>query len=407
MPGLYALVEVDKMFSRSECERRVKGFQDILAERDIDGALFVQRADTLYFTGTAQNLHLYIPKEGVPVVLAYRSVARAQAESPWEVIPLTGLSKLPDLIAEQGHPYPKVMGLELDVLPVTNYQRYQKIFANSEFVDISYSLRLLRSVKSEWEISQIEESGGIYTALLEYVPTILRPGMTEVELEGLLEAKARMLGHETMLRTRAFGFEFHFGGVVAGPQGTIPSYFDGPVAGLGASFAHPFGPSRTPIREGEAIMMDLAVAKNGYQIDTTRMLVIGKLSSKMEEAYKITLEIEEMTRRALIPGRKAGEIYEEILSWVEKETPYGNNFMGFQENRVRFIGHGIGLELDELPTISKGAREVLVPGMIVSIEPKFIFPGEGAIGIEDTLVIEGNEGARYLSSAPRDIIRIL
>lgn len=394
------------MFPRSECERRVKGFQNILAQQEIDGALLVHRADTLYFTGTAQNIHLYIPREGKPLVLAYRDADRARSESPWEVSYFTGISKLPELIIQHGHPLPKIIGLEYDVLPVANYQRYLKVFSNTTFIDISYALRLLRAVKSEWEITQIEEAGRIYAALLEYVPTILHPGMTEIELEGLLEAKARILGHETMPRTRAFGFEFHFGGVVAGPQGAVPSYFDGPVAGLGASFAHPFGPSHTPIKRGDVIMMDLAIAKLGYQVDTTRILVMGKLSTKMEEAYKITLEIEENTRKALIPGRKAGEVYAEILDWVEKETPYAKYFMGFQDSRVRFIGHGIGLELDELPTISKGAQEILAPGMTLAIEPKFVFPGEGAIGVEDTLVIDGEKGARYLTKAPRSIIRV-
>ncbi|HHY25571.1 MAG TPA: aminopeptidase P family protein [Desulfitobacterium dehalogenans] len=394
------------MFPKSECERRVKGFQDILVQQGVDGALLVQRADTLYFTGTAQNVHLYIPQKGNPLVLVYRNIERARAESSWEVFPLTGISKLPELITEHGHPFPKVMGLEYDVLPVANYLRYKKVFEKTDLVDISYPLRLLRAVKSEWEIAQIEENGRIYTQLLEYASTVLHPGMSEIEFEGLLEAKARMLGHETMLRTRAFGFEFHFGGVVAGPQGAIPGYFDGPVVGLGASFAHPLGPSHTPIQAGDMIIMDLVIAQKGYQMDATRMLVMGEPSKKMEEAYRISCEIQERTRLALIPGRKAGDVYAEILNWVEKETPYADHFMGFQNNRVRFIGHGVGLELDELPTISKGAQEILAPGMTIAVEPKFIFPGEGAIGVEDTLVIEGKKGARFLTLAPKSIIKI-
>lgn len=394
------------MFPTSELKRRIEAFQEILSHQDIDGVLLVQRADTLYFTGTAQNVHVYIPREGKPVVLAYRDLARAQEDCSWEVIPLTGISKLPELITTEGHPLPKIMGMEYDVLPVANFNRYRKAFNETKLVDISYSLRLLRAVKSEWEITQIEETGKIFSALLEYVPTVLRPGMTEVEFEGLLEAKARILGHETMLRVRGFGFEFHLGAVVAGAQAAIPSYFDGPIAGLGASFAHPLGASRTPIQSGEPIVIDLALAKKGYQIDTTRMLVLGNLSEKFQKAYETSLVVEERIRQALIPGRITGEVYDEILAWVQKETPFGENFMGFGSNQVRFVGHGIGLELDELPTISKGAREVLQPGMTIAIEPKFVFPGEGAIGVEDTLVVEGQEGARYLCSAPRALVRI-
>ena len=394
------------MFPTSELSRRVHAFQEILRNRDIDGALLVQRADTLYFTGTAQNVHVYIPREGMPFILAYRDIVRAQEECPWEVHPLSGISKLPHLLANAGYPIPKIMGMEYDVLPVANFERYRNAFTETKFVDISYSLRILRAVKSEWEINQMEETGKIYSALLEYVPTILHPEMTEVELEGLLEAKARNLGHETMVRTRGFGFEFHFGGIVAASRASIPSYFDGPIAGLGASFAHPMGPSRNSILPGDPIVMDLAIAKNGYLCDTTRMLVLGEMSEKFQKAYEASLEVEERIRHALIPGRIAGEVYEEILSWVQNETAYAENFMGFGSTQVRFVGHGIGLELDELPTISKGAKEVLQPGMTISIEPKFVFPDEGAIGVEDTLVIEGAKGARYLCQAPRDIVKI-
>ncbi|TWH56299.1 Xaa-Pro aminopeptidase [Desulfitobacterium sp. LBE] len=394
------------MFSKSEYERRLKGFQAILAQQEIDGALLVQRADTLYFTGTAQNLHLYIPQTGNPLLLVYRNMERVLAESPWEAFPLTGMSKLPELISEHGHPLPKVMGLEYDVLPVANYLRYEKIFSQTRLVDISYPLRLFRAVKSAEEIARLEENGRVYAQLLAYASTVLRSGMTEIELEGLLEAKARMLGHETMLRTRAFGFEFHFGGVVAGPQGAISGYFDGPVTGLGASYAHPLGPSHTPIQAGDMVMMDLVIAQEGYQVDATRMLVIGEPSQKMAEAYQLSCEIQERARLALIPGRKTGDVYAELVDWVERETPYAGNFMGYGQNRVRFIGHGVGLELDELPTISKGAQEILAPGMTIAVEPKFIFPGEGAVGVEDTLVIEGEKGARFLTHAPKSILRV-
>jgi Xaa-Pro dipeptidase len=390
----------------SELIMRIETFQEILRNKDINGALLVQRADTLYFTGTGQNVHVYIPQKGKPVVLAYRDLERAQEECPWDVVPLTGISKLPQLITDAGYSIPKILGLEYDVLPVANFERYVKVFPDTKFVDISYPLRQQRAVKSKWEITQIIETGKIYSALLEYAPTVLHPGMSEIEFESLLEAKARILGHETMIRTRGFGFEFHLGGVVSGSRAAIPSYFDGPIAGLGASFAHPMGASRFPIQVSEPIIMDLALARDGYQIDTTRMLVLGELSREFQKAYETSLEIEEKIRQALIPGRVAGEVYDEILSWVQKETPYAENFMGFGSTQVRFLGHGIGLELDELPTISKGSKEILKPGMTISIEPKFVFPYEGAIGIEDTLVVEGKSGARYLCQAPRNIVRV-
>ncbi|HCF51231.1 MAG TPA: aminopeptidase P family protein, partial [Syntrophomonas sp.] len=150
------------MLSRDELQKRLDCFQEILRDKEIDGALLVQRVDTMYFTGTAQDLHVYIPDAGKPVILAYRDLERAQTECPWEVMPLTGISRLPDIIGEAGHPVPSILGLEYDVLPVACFNRYRKAFAQTKFVDVSYALRLLRAVKSQWEIAQIARTGQIY-----------------------------------------------------------------------------------------------------------------------------------------------------------------------------------------------------------------------------------------------------
>ena len=389
-----------------ELQKRLDCFQEVLRSKDIDGALLVQRVDTMYFTGTAQDLHVYIPNTGKPLILAYRDLERARKECPWEIMPLTGISKLPQLIGASGHPVPKILGLEYDVLPVARFELYRKAFAETKFVDISYALRLVRAIKSEWEIAQIEKACSIYSKMLENVSAILRPGMTEVELESLLGVKSRMLGHEPIVRLRSFCAEIHFGGVTAGARAAVPTNFDGPTGGLGPSWAYPIGPSHCLIQTGEPIVMDFALTFNGYLADVTRMLVIGELSEKFQHAYETSLEIEERIRRALIPGRTAGEVYDEILAWVQKETPFAENFMGFGPAKVRFVGHGIGLELDELPIICQGAREVLQPGMTIAIEPKFFFPGEGVVGVEDDVVIEGERGARYLSSPSREVVRI-
>jgi len=389
---------------KKELENRVAGFQVILQKRGIEGALLVQRADTLYYTGTAQNVHAYIPVEGKPIVLAYRDFARAQIESSWEVIPLKGISKIPDYIREAGLPLPRLLGLELDVLPVNQFERYRKTFPDVSFVDVSAEIRRARSVKSEWELARLEESAQIFPEVLEFAKEVLHPGMTEVELEGLLEGKARALGHGGYVRMRGFDSEFHVGAITSGARAATGGCFDGPVNGQGVSIAHPNGPSMSQIQVGEPIVVDMVTVVNGYQIDQTRILSLGPLSQELLMAYDIARQVEEKIRCALIPGRVAGEVYDEILTWVHENTPFENNFMGFGTSRVRFVGHGVGLDLDELPTISKGSKEVLKTGMVVAIEPKFVFPGVGAVGIEDTVVIEADMGARYLSVTPRELI---
>ncbi len=385
----------------SELRQRVVILQDTLLREGLDGALLVQRADTLYYSGTAQNIHLYIPAVGRPLVMAYRDVGRAQEETAWGVIPLLGISKIPSFIEGCQLPRPKTLGLELDVLPFNQYERYRKAFPEVRFVDISFFIRLQRATKSEWELARLEETAQVFSQLLVYAQEILRPGLTEVELEALLEQRARALGHEGHTRIRGFGSEFHFGAIIAGSRAAVSGCFDGPIVGQGDSIAHPQGASKAVILEGEPVVVDFVIAVNGYQIDQTRIMALGYLSPELLAAHEIALEVEERLRKALIPGRTSGEVYEEIVTWVRNNTPYEQNFMGFGQGRVSFVGHGIGLELDELPTISRGAKEVLVSGMVVAIEPKFVFPGIGAVGIEDTVVIEGDEGARYLCLAER------
>ncbi|MDR3599599.1 MAG: Xaa-Pro peptidase family protein [Desulfosporosinus sp.] len=386
-----------------ELQERVKKFQNSMQKKGIEGALLAQRADTLYYTGTAQNVHIYIPKEGTPVVLAYRDFVRAQQESPWDIIPLKGISEIPNYIQEAGLPLPGMMGLELDVLPVNQYERYRKTFPDTSLVDVSTEVRLQRAVKSEWELVRLEKSAQIHALVLEFAKEVLHQGMTEVELEGLVEGKARALGHGGYIRMRGFDSEFHFCVITSGARAAVASCFDGPVTGQGISIAHPHGATMAQIKPGEAIVVDMVTVVDGYQIDQTRILSLGPLSEELTKAYEVARQVEEQIRAALSPGRVAGEIYEEILMWVRENTPYEENFMGYGRSQVRFVGHGVGLELDELPTISKGSKEVLKPGMVIAIEPKFVFPGVGVVGIEDTVVIESERGARYLSTSPREL----
>lgn len=389
-----------------ELQNRTFTLQQKMRQEGIEGALLVQRADTLYFSGTAQNVHVYIPREGRPVVLAYRDFARAQAESSWGVIPLTGFSKIPDLIHGAGLPLPTVLGLEFDVLPVNHFERYRKLFSEASFRDVSALIRSQRARKSEWELQRLEESARIFPEVLSYAQQILRPGMSEVELESLLEGKAREVGHEGFVRVRDFDFEFHWCGIMAGARAAVQGSFNGPVVGQGVSIEYPQGASRAQIQEGEPVVIDLVTVAYGYQMDQTRILTLKHIPEPLQDAHAVALAVEERLRRAMVPGRVAGEIYEEILTWVKENTPYADNFMGYGQGRVGFLGHGVGLELDEQPTISKGSKEVLQPGMVVAIEPKLVFPGLGAVGVEDTVVVEGQEGARFLCPVPREIVII-
>lgn len=387
----------------SELQERAAKLQNCLREKGLEGALLVERADTFYFSGTAQNVHVYIPLEGKPLVLVYRDFTRAKEESAWDVRQLEGMSKIPRYIQEAGLPLPKSLGLELDVLPVNQYEYYRKVFSGAAFGDISSEIRLQRAVKSSWELGRLAESARIQAEVTAYAQEVIRPGITEVELEARLVAKARMLGHGGHVHMRGFNSVYYVGAVTAGTRAAVGGYFDGPVNGSGTSVAHSNGASNAQIQPGEPIIIDLGTIFDGYQIDQTRLFCIGSLSEELLKAYEVTVKLEEMIRRALVPGRMAGDVYEEVITWIRENTPYEENFMGYKSRRVKFIGHGVGLDLDELPTISKGSGVILQAGMVLAIEPKLVFPEAGAVGIEDTVVVADERGARFISTSPREL----
>ncbi|MDR3270867.1 MAG: Xaa-Pro peptidase family protein, partial [Peptococcaceae bacterium] len=371
-----------------ELQARVDTFQETLRAQNIDGALITQKADLLYYAGTAQNAHVYIPAAGSPVLCVYRNLERARQESCWPAVSFMGFSKLTQLIRGAGLPLPKVLGLEQDVLPVNRFARYRQAFAEATLLDISYSIRMQRAVKSPWELARLTEAGAIYEQVWRFARDHIQVGMSEIEADSLLKAKARSLGHSGYVRMRAFGEESEGCIIAAGAFAAAGGSFDGPASGYGPMLEVPMGSSRHKIAAGEPLMIDMAVCNRGYHLDQTRILFMGEPAGEMRLAYQCSCEALERLRRALVPGRVTGDIYAEILTWVEKETPFADYFMGSPSSQVSFVGHGVGLEIDELPTISRGAKEVLAVGMVLALEPKFIFPETGVIGIEDSVVVE-------------------
>jgi Xaa-Pro aminopeptidase len=134
-----------------------------------------------------------------------------------------------------------------------------------------------------------------------------------------------------------------------------------------------------------------------------RTYAIALLPAKMEEAYAHAVSVLRAIEAGIRPGAVAGDLYEAGLA-VAKATPYAANFMGPPGYNTKFIGHGVGIEVDEIPFIMKGAPTVLAPGMVFALEPKFVFPGEGAVGLENTYLVTG-DGFEKLTPLEEGILR--
>jgi len=373
------------MIPAEELERRLERLQKALGEEGWGGILVVQRADLYYFSGTAQNGVLFIPAKGDPSLLVRKSFRRARQESGLkQVQPLEGWETLVELIRGSVPPGGRI-GMELDVLPVNLFRRYRKLLADYPLEDASPLIRRLRAVKSPLEIEAIRRAARLSEAVFNHAREILAPGMTEIELAAQLEAFARARGHQGAIRMRGFNQELYFGHVMSGPSAAVPTFFDGPTGGTGPNASYPLGAGFRPLGLNEPILLDLVTVVDGYMVDQTRVFALGRLPARLEKAYAAALEI----KRALIneagPGTPARRLYDLAVA-LAREAGLADYFMGSEE-KVRFIGHGLGIELDELPVIAGGAETALEEGMVFALEPKFVFPGEGVVGVEDTFAV--------------------
>ena len=389
----------------SELQDRVTKLQKELAAGEVDGALIVQKTDLFYFSGTAQQGWLYIPLTGEPLLMIFKDYDRACADSALlKIVSLVSPKKIPACLSEYGYALPKVLGMELDVLPVNLYNQYLSIFPEIKVVDISTEIRLIRAVKSSYELDKIKQAAHFSDMVAEKVKEYLTPDKTEITLAGELEGYARSLGHQGIVRMRMWGSELFYGHLMAGAGAAVPSYLASPTGGQGVSALIGQGAGFKKIEPHEPVLVDYVFALDGYLSDHARIFSIGKLPDKLLAAHEAMLEVQEAVKNKAKPGVLTGDLYDFMIS-LAKEKGYEEYFMGTGDRRIRFTGHGIGLELDEYPFIAKGQKLRLAEGMIIALEPKTIFPGLGVVGIENTHLLT-EKGLVSLTEYP-DTITIL
>jgi Xaa-Pro aminopeptidase len=257
-------------------------------------------------------------------------------------------------------------------------------------------------VKSPYELDLIRQAAAFSDQIAGLMPDLLHPGMTEIELAGMVEAQARRLGHQGIARMRLFGAEMFYGHLMAGPSAAVPSFLASPTGGASVSPAVAQGSGFRKIQRNEPILLDYVFAWQGYISDHTRIFSIGRLPRMLVEAHEHMLDVQEHIKKMATPGTAAGDLYDAAVKMVE-EKGIAANFMGSGDDRIRFIGHGVGLEVDEFPFLAKGQKMKLQEGMTIALEPKMIFPGKGVVGIENTHVVTP-DGLRQLTRAEEQIV---
>lgn len=387
---------------KSELDSRVAKLQVYLQQNGIDGAIIVQNADLFYFSGTIQRSHLFIPAEGRPVLLVKKDLERARAESRLDnIIGVDSLREIDTILQSFGFGPFNTLGFELDVLPANNYLRYQKLFKKAEIVDISMFIRTIRAIKSAYEMEILREVARLHQETYYFVKDNLREGLTELDLSAMITAFSRRRGHSGYMRVRAFNEELFYVHLLSG-NNTQPTYLDGPVGGRGVCPAFAQGSCDRIIGRNEPVLFDFDFIYDGYMLDQTRVFCLGELPDHLAQAHAAALHIQKELEAMARPGTICHELYDRAME-MAKESPFEKHFQGFPDH-VPFVGHGIGIELDELPVIGRGFATPLQEGMVFALEPKFVFP-DGAVGIEDTYLVT-KDGLEKLTIFQEDIIYI-
>jgi len=376
---------------RTELEDR---WASVRKHMECDSLIVLHNVSLYYLAGTTQGGVLWFPREGEPLLAVRKSYERAKAESAVRnIVPFRSYSELPSLLPKPG----ETLGFELDVVPVATYEQVAKQFKGSRCVDGSLAVRKARGVKTPYEIECIRRAAAQIDQAFLDIPGHLREGMAEIDLGARIEYVMRMAGHQGLTRVRRFNMEMHYGATSFGDTAAYPHSFDGPVGVRGLYTAVPAMGGRKQLGRGEPVIVDIVGGYAGYIADGTRVYSLGSLSQELRDAHAFVLDLNSWIEDQLRPGRVPGEIYDQILQRVSN-SEYGSRFMGAGENRIKFVAHSVGLELDEIPVIAPKYDVPFEANTVMAVEPKIFFPGVGGVGTENTYVIRDGPPERLTTT---------
>ena len=383
----------------SELERRQTALSTSLRSAGMSGALIQNPVDLYYFAGGRQNASLWIPAEGETVQYVRRSARRAKYEaggdaSPHEVVSFPRLSEFADELRTRGAN--GNVGLQKQAIPASFSEKFTSVLSGiGDIGDCSTLVHGLREIKSPWEIEQMRVGAEIQLEMFQTIAEIGCEGATELELVSAAEAVSRAAGFGGDVQLRRFPMQCDRGVVVAGRAGGIPSFFDAAIGGTGPHPGIGMGSGFNKIKPGEPVLVDLLHVHRGYIVDMTRMFSLGSLDSVWQERLDDMLAIKDVVVDVLDQGLNCSQAWSEAHA-LAVELGHENNLMGMNPDKAQFLGHSLGLELDESPVVAAAFDRPLEAGGTMAIEPKVVY-AEGSIGTEDTW-IRGERGMEPLTA---------
>lgn len=319
---------------------RLENAQKIVRQEKLDALLIEEPLDLFYLTGLHfSSGKLLIESKRVSLFLDGRYLASAASLKKYEIFPL-------EEFAVQG-----IVGFDQGK---TSYERYQDLLAKGVIlVPLKNPIRELRAIKEEKEIKALKKSAELLQDGLYYIQEMLQEGISELELARALEL---------------FWLEW----------GATSVSFS-PIIAFGENSAYPHHRAgETRLKKGDIVLVDIGVTHGSYVSDMTRTFFFGKPNPKLKKIYDVV----EKAQAAALKKCKAGVNIKDVVASAKKVI----NDNGFEKFFPHSLGHGVGLEIHELPFLRE--EGILKPNMVITIEPGIYVPGLGGVRIEDTIVIK-------------------
>lgn len=373
--------------------------QQAMQKINADGCLLTVDVNLYYTTGRIFSGYFYLPAEGAP----WFFVKRPNGLVHDHVAYIRKPEQMAELFASHGLEMPEKLLLEADELTYNDYIRLQKIFNPKETGNATAMMRELRQIKTPYEIGMFRISAERHARTYAEIPECFRPGMTDLEFQYEIEKRMRKNGSIGIFRAFGANMDIFMGSILAGENAEAPSPFDFALGGGGIDASCPLGANGTVLKEGTAIMVDMAGNYTAYMTDMTRVFSVGRLTELAYRAHQTALFIESEIENIARPGTPCAELYN-IAARITENQGLGAYFMGTKQ-QAKFVGHGIGIQINELPVLTPRSKEVLEPNMVFALEPKYVIPGVGAVGIENSFLVT-ETGLEKITQFTEEIIQL-
>lgn len=384
-------------------EARAARASAICREEGLAGLLLTYNTDVYYLAGTMQQGAVFVDDQGRLQVFMRMHQERAQAECPFEVTPVKGYSQIAETLNEL-LPKGSRLGLTLDVMTAREYQGWEGRLPDLELADATRPWLELKGVKDQIELEALAKCGQLTAELYDSLPSIIEPGKSEIQAAGEFLAMAMARGSVSLVRARSSYMDMYSWHLVSGPEATCPSAVDAPFSGVGLWPSFPLGASLKPLKQDEPIIVDVAICLDGYSTDQTRTYCLGKASELVKRAHNCLEAVEAEILRRLKPGAISGEIFAAAVR-VAGEMGMGEYFLGRSGHRIRFVGHGVGLELGAPPYLLAGSQSVVQTSQVYALELKIVLD-EGPVGLENTVAVNETGPPTVLSPVANQLFEI-